>query len=370
MKPTDDREQLLMPFGAPRDKLIALPKVDLHRHLTGSVRTETVIDLAIKNKIPLPTYDKTDLEKYITITTPAKNYKEFIKPLTKIINSVICKAEDFYRLTYEAAQDAHKDNVRYLELRTSPSGLTGNKNFSLYDTLESISRGIQDAKTDFNIITKLILSVPRHILGWKILSGAKGSYNKYFNDVLQAALDYKDKCVVGFDLTGQYENKYPPRLFEEFFKKAKSCGFKITIHAGETGGPDRIEEAIDFLHADRIGHGIFSDERVLSILRDRAIPLEICLICNIMSGCIRSWFDHPIQKIYDSGVVITVNTDDPRYLRSTLTDEYENLINRMQFSIEDIKKIILNGINAAFLPQTEKESIVKSFERDLGHKER
>lgn len=377
MKSVSTQSQLPLPeyeirFPELYSQLKALPKIDLHRHLTGSMRTETIIELARRNKIQLPTYDKQALEKYVTCPFPAKNFREFMKPWLResgFLFNVAAEPEDFSQLTYEAIEDAYGDNVKYLEFRTSPFCLTNGRKLPYKDVLKAIKEGIDYAEKDFGIAAKLIVSTPRHHWGWEIKRGRYDLYMHSSLNLIEACLDYKDKYIVGFDLLGMHERAHPAKMFGDFFTTVKKYHFNISIHAGETGGAESIRDAINLLHADRIAHGLsaFTNDETSRLLREKAIPLEICPTSNIRAGIINSFSEHPIKKFHELGVIVTVNTDDPQYFKIkslrgefkplTLTDEYYNLITKLSFSIEDIKRMILNALDAAFVGISAKEKL-------------
>lgn len=338
-----------------------LPKIDLHRHLTGAIRTKTIVELATAYNIILPTFDLDELDDLVKIKTPVLTQSAFLKPWRTVLNLVgkISKGEVFQRLIYEAVEDANKDNVIYLELRISP--YFNNDNFTLLNFLDALDSGIKISQVSFpNVTVKIILSLIRNASGYRVKENLT-----YYQNLIEYSLKYKEKWLAGFDLSGQ-EKGFPARLFKRFFSMAKEANFKCTIHAGEGVGPNSIKEALYILKADRIGHGIscIQDKNLLQDLILKRVPLEICPRSNVLSGIVPSIKKHPVKDLFDYGIKITINTDDPEVCTSglgasnlTLTDEYYRLVSELNFKIDDIKQMICNSLDAAFISPCERDQI-------------
>jgi len=189
-------------------------------------------------------------------------------------------------------------------------------------------------------------------------------------DVLGAATKYRGK-VVGFGLSAESKeglpfSKWNREMKDEYtklVKRAKDEGFGITVHAGEVNGPESVVDAIKFLNADRIGHGIkvAQNPNAINFVVKRKVPLEICLTSNVKSGVVRDLKQHPIKRLWQKGAVITVNTDDPTLCQTTLTREYNVLSEFFKFSITDIQKVIINALDSAFINEKEKSKLYKQF---------
>lgn len=370
-----------------RTWLKEIPKIDLHRHLTGSIRFSTVLDILRIYEIDLPKdtlrniplrKNPEQLRKLIRIYDSPKDLESFINRVWSILNEVVVNEAVVSRLTYEAIEDAHKENVKYMELRVSPYGmLNGNgslkRNFTLYSFLQALKVGIDMASKDFpSTIAKIIISLPRHVLSKRF--NLKTGIEAFEESVIKTCLPLKDKYIVGFDLSGKtsgYSSSYrdrvswPPRLFKNFFQCIKENNFYITIHAGEGDSPHNIREAIELLYADRIGHGIsaIEDDSVMSLLANKKIPLEICPTSNVKLRNVQSLDEHPIKKFIEKGIVTTINTDDPAVFKSSITYEYFSLMNNeiLKFSRDDIIKNIKNSLSAAFLSDENRAKLKKSF---------
>lgn len=361
----ESREDSSLDFNT-YDSLRSLPKAELHRHLLGSIRFNTLIEIAKQYKIKLPydkgEYDIKKIEKRVKFKKPVNSLERFILSPWRNFNRIIINTEVVSRLISEAIEDAQRDNVKYLELRVSSYGLNnGNRNkligFKFPDFLEALKNSIEKSQKNYpQIITKIIITLPRHYLA-RLNQFERQSYYK---NLLKYTIDYKNNPVVGFDLAG-IEKGYPPRQFKDFFREAKEAGYKITIHAGETDTPESIREAIELLQADRIAHGIkaMHSKEILDYIIKRNIPMEICPTSNILTGSVKLMSEHPIKMFFDAGVKVTINTDNPEVCVTSLTDEYYKLIETFAFSIQDIKKMILNGFDSAFYGGNEKKDYVR-----------
>ena len=247
-----------------------MPKVELHRHLQGSIRTTTIIEIAQRYKVDLPGFTASRLDRFVKHRQPAKGLLEFLKPWT-IFGRIIVNPEIASRITYEAIEDAASDNVEYLELRFSPYTMSNNMKIGTRELLDAIIATVKDAEKRFPIIVKLVVGIVR-------MDPVK--YHSYNLQILNIAQDYPD-FVVGFDLAGD-EASFPANLYGNFFKYVRERGFKITVHAGEAAGSESVREAVELLSADRIGHGIsaVNDPSVMQLLRHpplrkRPIAVEI-----------------------------------------------------------------------------------------------
>jgi len=337
-----------------------LPKVDLHRHLEGSIRPKTLLEIAKQNKIALPTYNLDKLISFITISKPKPSLKAFVKPL-EIAVRCFCSEKAIERVTYEAIEDAYGDNVRYLELGFSFAFVASAHNLPLYTIIDSLLNGIKLAKKKFPVKVALIVGFSPL---WKEHNWPSP------NEIFEVVLGCKDKAIVGIGLCSELKDGTPLfvakkdvwRNFIEISRRAKDEGLFIHVHAGEVGKAECVKAAIEDLHADRIGHGInvIQDRKILELVLERRIPLENCLTSNVMSGAVSSITKHPFKRLYNMGAIVTLNTDDPSLCQITLTSEFMLAMNIFQLGLADIKKIVINGVSASFLSHQEKEQIAKS----------
>ncbi len=288
------------------------------------------------------------------VDKPVNGLAEFFRPWRDILNHLFVDAEVIARVIYEAAEDASRDNVLYVEFRQSPFGVL-NGGLSLEEFTKGVEMGISRAEDNLPIKVRMVLSLTRHYLPYV----PEVTRRHYYGRLLNHVMHMKKDCIVGFDLAGK-EKRHPPRLFADFFHQVKQLGFPVTIHAGEFSGPENIKEAIEVIAADRIGHGLSAvrSPELMSTLREKKIPLELCPTSNILTSAVQSISSHPVRTLYDAGIVVTVNTDDPSVCNTTLSKEFTILVQHFGFSKQDIHAVTMNAVTAAFLPAEEKEELL------------
>jgi len=320
-----------------------LPKIELHRHLEGSIRPATMAGICRARGIELPTYDAVELANLVRLSRPADNLAAFLEPL-KLIKFCFADKEAISRISCEAVEDAHLDNVQYIELRFAPDFMAFYYHLSLLDVMDGIVEGVNLAERRFPVTAKLIVSLCRDHS-----PESRGPAWPSAVEIARVAADYADRGVVGFDLSG-VESGFPPELFKEPFEIARQAGLGITVHAGEDAGPESIRGAIECLGAARIGHGvrIVEDPEVLRLAVDRGVTFEICPTSNVLTRAVESLEDHPIRRLYDAGLPITINTDDPTMCGVTLTDEYTLITQQFGFTLAEIEHLIETARRAAF----------------------
>lgn len=315
----------------------ALPKVDLHRHLEGSLRLETLAEIAQEHGIDLPSYNLEQLRPYVQFTDEEPGFQRFLEKF-KLLRRFYTTPEAVKRVAYEAVVDAATDNVKYLELRFSPSALAHAQSFPLHEVTEWVIEAVEQAQVDAGVTARLLCAVVRH-----------DSYD-LAREVIEVAIAYRDRGIVGVDLAGD-EIHFPAAPFAPLFKRAADYGLGITIHAGEAGGAANVREAVEVLHAQRIGHGIRSieDAQVVQLLRRHNVTLEICPTSNLQTGVVDNFGLHPLRDLYVLGVNVTINTDDPSVSDTSLTDEYVVAMLGLGVTLRDVRMCTRNSIRAAFL---------------------
>ena len=322
-----------------------LPKIELHRHLEGAVRPATIADICRERGVPLPTYDHDELARLITLSKPVSDLVAFLE-LFKIIDLCFADKEAIARIAYEAAEDASLDNIRYVELRFSVECMAFHHRLSLHDVMDGLVEGIDLAMRRFPVTAKLIVSISRDLSVERM--GMPWPEPK---QIARLAVDYMDRGVVGLDLSGG-EFGFGAELFMEPFKIARDAGLGITVHAGEADGPQSVRRAIELLGATRIGHGvrIVQDPSVVQMVIDRGVTLEVCPTSNVLTHAVDSIEAHPVRKLFDAGVPITINTDDPIVCGVTLSGEYSLIHEKFGFTLAEIERLIENARKAAFGP--------------------
>jgi len=246
-----------------RDQLHAMPKVDLHRHLEGSLRLSTLSEIARNHGIDLPSYDIEYLRRFATVATDERpDFHLFLAKFSFLRRFYTTQAA-VERIAYEAVADAAADNIRYMELRFNPVALSRHQGFSLDSVTRWVCNTVAQAQRDHNITVRLILQIGRD------------ESVETASQIARIALDYREHGVVGLDLAGD-EVHYPARRFAEVFQRAQREGLNITVHAGEAGGAENVREAVELLGAQRIGHGVRAIENsdVIHLLRTRGVTLR------------------------------------------------------------------------------------------------
>ena len=321
-----------------------LPKVELHVHLEGAIPHEALFDLIQKYggdpSIPNIEALKTRFEY--------KSFPEFIE-VWSWKNQFLREYEDFTYIAELTARDMAAQNILYTELFFSPS-LFIRHGLYIQEITHAVRKGLQKVP-DIEVV--LIADLVR-------------DYGPEFEmKTLTALKEVKDLGVIGIGIGGS-EQKFPSRPFESLYEEARRMGFKTTAHAGEAADPGSIWDAIKYLHVDRIGHGtrVYQDPQLLEYILENNIPLELCPMSNVRTGAVKSIEEHPIRKYFDKGLIISVNTDDPKMFNTTLADEYSLLVQRCGFSQQEICTIILLGIKSSWLPEDRKKITAKRLKND------
>jgi adenosine deaminase len=259
-----------------------------------------------------------------------------------------------HRITREAIEDAAKDNVRYMELRFTPVALSRAERFPLHDVINWVVNSTREAAKACNITVRLIASVNRH----------EGT--DLAEQVAWLAAEHLNDGVVALDLAGN-EAEFPSYPFYGVFNEARQAGLHITIHAGEWGPARHVKEAIEELGAERIGHGVrvLEDEKITAFAKERGTAFEVCITSNYQSGVVESLEAHPLMKMFDNGLNVTLNTDDPSISRITLSHEYYEACNDLQMPQFTLKERIVAAAKAGFLQESEKEKLVTQLTKDL-----
>lgn len=331
----------------------ALPKVELHRHLEGSLRLDTLLDIAKQHGITIPA-DVLRLSTLVQIQEEDKfTFQNFLSKFNTL--RLFYRSPDvIHRITREAVEDAAKDNVKYIELRFTPVALSRAERFPLHDVINWVVASAKEAAAKFNITVKLIASVNRH------------ESADIAEQVAWLAADHMNDGIVALDLAGN-EAEFPSRPFYGIFKEAKQAGLHATIHAGEWGPAEHIREAIEELGAERIGHGVrvLEDENVTALARERQTAFEVCITSNYQSGVVETLEEHPLMKMFEQGINVTINTDDPSISRITLSHEYYNACDALQMPQFTLKERIVAAAQAGFLPESEKAKLISQLRNNL-----
>lgn len=331
----------------------ALPKVELHRHLEGSLRLDTMLDIARQHGITIPA-DVLRLSNLVQVQEQDKfTFQNFLAKFNTL--RLFYRSPDvIHRITREAVEDAAKDNVRYLELRFTPVALSRAERFPLHDVVQWVLTSAMEAARKHNVVVKLIASVNRH------------ESTDLAEQVAWLSAEHRKDGIVGLDLAGN-EAEFPSQPFYGIFKEAKQAGLHVTIHAGEWGPAANVREAIDEIGAERVGHGVrvLEDASITDMARERGTAFEVCVTSNYQSGVVQSLDMHPLMKMLDAGINATINTDDPSISRITLSHEYYTACEDLHMPQNILRQRILAAAQAGFLAENDKEKLVKQLQKDL-----
>lgn len=334
------------------DLVRQLPKTDLHCHLDGSVRTQTLLELGEKQKVRLPFDDADKLRTHLEVGDKCRNLADYLKGFAVTL-SVMQEPEAIERIAFELAEDASRENVRYLEVRFSPI-LHINKGRRLTEIVDAVIRGLSLAEARYRIRTGIIVCGMRNISPETSLRLA------------ELTVAYKGKKVLGFDLAGQ-EDSYPAKDHQDAFALILKNNVNTTAHAGEAYGPHSIKQAIHDCGAHRIGHGtrLIEDGDLLNYVNDHRIPLEICLSSNVQTKAVRDYVSHPLRIYYDFGLRVTVNTDNRLMSATTVTKELCLAARTFSLTFDDVCNLIINGFKSTFLPYRERVVLLNEAIEEL-----
>ncbi len=329
----------------PLDAFIrALPKVELHVHLEGSVHPHTLRELA-RQKGRLTT----ETESWIR-EQQARNYRygslqEFLKAF-KLVTLLLDTPQDYGFAALRLFESLAAQQVRYAEITLS-AGVILWKNQSLPDVFEALQQAAQEADARLSLRVRWIFDAIRQF-------GAE-----HARKVLHWAEVYHDDGVVAFGIGGD-EERGPAELFAGVFRDARESGLHVTAHAGETAGPDSVRQAVERLGAERIGHGVSAirDPELMELLAARRVPLELCLTSNVATGIVSSLAEHPLPHFLRAGLCVTVNSDDPAMFGTTLEDELMLLGQTFGLEAEEIAEICANAARASFQEAEAKQTLL------------
>ncbi len=330
----------------------AIPKVELHRHLEGSIRLNTLIDIGRSHNFSIIGTDF--LRPLVQIHEGEPNTFENFLSKFVALREFYRSPDAIARITKEAIEDAAADNIRYLELRFTPVALSKSKEFSLSEVMDWVIAATAEGEKEFGVITRLIASVNRH------------ESVELAEQVIQLAADRKDAGIVGVDLAGSEAN-FPGAPFIGPFREAQQAGLKLTIHAGEWGAAQNVREAIELFQSERVGHGVrvMENPEIVALARERGTIFEVCVTSNYQSGVVPVLENHPIRQMADQDLQTTINTDDPSVSQISLSYEYQLICETLGLPISKLTGTILRAARAAFLEEDAKSSLIAVLEKQL-----
>ncbi|MGF1762467.1 adenosine deaminase [Aliivibrio kagoshimensis] len=321
-----------------------IPLTDLHRHLDGNIRIETILELGKQFGITLPAYDIESLRPHVQIVEAEPSLVAFLSKLDWGV-AVLGDLEACRRVAYENVADAKNAQIDYAELRFSPYYMAMKHQLPVAGVVEAVVDGVQAGCRDLGIKANLI----------GILSRTFGQ--EACQQELNGLLSQKDH-LVAIDLAGD-ELGQPGDRFLTHFKQVRDAGLQVTVHAGEAAGPESMWQAIQELGASRIGHGVkaLQDPKLMDYLAKHKIGIESCLTSNIQTSTVASFAEHPIKAFLDHGILACLNTDDPAVEGIELPHEYEIAASKVGLSQGEIKQAQINGLELAYLSEQEKQAL-------------
>ena len=321
-----------------------LPLCELHRHLDGSIRLKTILELADQHGIKLPAHDVAGLAPYVHIDESAPGLMAFIDRFEHM-TAVLVDADACRRVAYENVEDAKREGIDYIELRYSPWFMAESHAMDPAEVMEACADGIRAAERD--------TGVRANIIG--ILSRTYGV--ETCMKELDAILAHRDH-IVAVDLAGD-EARFPAHLFKEHFKRVRDAGLHVTIHAGEADGPRSVWSAIRDLGSERIGHGFRASEdpALVDYLAEQGIGLESCPTSNLHISAVENYESHPIRQLADHGVKFCLNTDDPGISAIDIAHEYNIAAPAVGLTDEQILQSQRDALDMAFLSKAEKSEL-------------
>lgn len=326
-----------------RKVLKKLPKAELHCHLDGSLRAWTLLELSTAKRIVLPEATPATLADWMRVDD-ARNLEDYLARFSVTLD-VMQDAPSIERIAYELVVDAAADGVQYIEARFCPS-LNTREKLTSEDAVRAALKGLARGEKATGTVARAIICALRTVPA------------PHSQQMAELAVAYKDLGVVAFDLAGG-EAGNPASEHSEAFAYARAHDLAVTVHAGEGAGPESIREAVHICGADRIGHGtrLYEDAAMLAYVRDRRIPLEICLTSNVQTRVSPTFADHPIAQYVAQGLVVTLNTDNRLMSGVSLTDEYVHCAEQLGFDLSTLGMLALASFDAAFVSFPERHRI-------------
>ena len=329
---------------------LTLPKIELHCHLDGSLRPETIIDIALKDGIQLPSYERNELQTELIAPLECESLDDYLKRFS-LPNLVMQSKENLRRITFELFEDAAKENVKYMEVRFAPL-LHTLKDLDVEEIIQAVLEGMEAAAKRYDIRGNIILSCMRTM-------PVESAF-----EVVEKGRKFLGKGVVAIDLCASEDEGFCRRFIEPI-ALARNYGYRVTIHAGETGIGKNVLEAVELLGAERIGHGVFIKDcaEAYEIVKDRQVVLEMCPTSNVQTKAVPDYREHPIYLFHKDGIKVTINTDNRTVSDTSMTKECQLVNSEFNLSVEDYRQIYLNSVEASFADKETKEWCLSRLEQ-------
>jgi len=327
-----------------------LPKTEIHCHLEGAIRTQTIIDIAQEYNLQLPSYEPSELDQHVKVLDQMRDLHAVLAAFAIFQNS-ITSPKVVERIAWELFEDSAIQNIRLFEVRFSPDWAFRGHNLDWDEALEGILRAKERAEREFDMVIGLIAITSRSL-------GPDSCVR-----TVDWAIRHREH-ILGIDLADS-ERDFPLRDFVQPVMKAKDAGLKVTIHTGEDTPASFVKEAIELIKPDRIGHGIHAveDRQVVELIRECSITLEVNPWSNYLTNSVRTIEEHPLKKLFDLGVKVTINSDDPEVLETNVNNEYRIAHEVLGMSLEEIAACNRYAYEASFIPEAAKQPIWEKYFR-------
>ncbi len=332
--------------------LASLPKAHLHLHLEGAIRPTTILDLYRRKGGEYAHLTLDEVTRRVQMTPDDSSFADFIDKFQFILG---CQDEsaDLVRIAREAVGDAHADGVRYMELRFSPHFIEPRSGLSADAAIEAVAEGTVAGMAEYpDVVATLTLIIDQR-------RGAAAA-----EDAVRWAARYRALGVTAVDIAGD-PTVYPLSDYQAACAHVRDEGLGLTVHAGELQGPETVRVAVEDLGATRIGHGIraVEDRAVLDLLLEREVTLEVSVTSNVYTGATPSLELHPLPRLMEAGVRVTINSDDPGIFDTTLTKEYELVASTFGLTLDDFRQTNLHAIDAAFVDDAQRGELRLAIEQ-------
>ena len=331
----------------PIEKFITqMPKVELHVHLEGSVRPQTLLKLAARHQVPLPATSVAGLREWYTF----RDFAHFIE-IYQTISSCLRTPEDIELITREFLQGQAEQNIVYSEVTFTPYNQFLTSRLGFREQLEAVKRARAWGEKELGVRMGIIIDIPR------LVTPAEGEI------IADWVLAGYGEGVIALGLGGP-EKDNPPEKFRTAFDKVRRAGIPCILHAGETEGPRSIWSALQVADSWRIGHGVraVEDDSLVAYLREKQIPLEVCPSSNICLKVYPSLAEHSLPRLMEAGLYVTINSDDPPMFNTTLTNEYILAQRSFDWEQATIEKLVVNAVQASLLPDMDRALMVQEFQ--------
>ncbi len=325
-----------------------LPKAEMHVHLEGSIQPATLLQLARQNGQALPADDEAGLRAYYRFT----DFTHFLNLYITILKC-LRTPEDYRLVAYEFGRECARQNIRYAEVTFTMISNVKYAGLPWEVILDGLNQGRAAAEAEFGVRWGWIFDIVRDLPDLQM-------------DVVDMALAARDRGVVALGLAGD-ERMDSAATFQPSFERAAAAGLPGIPHTGELSGPDKMWEVIHYLKPRRLQHGVrvIEDPSLVAYLREQGIGVDLCPTSNVRLNVYPDYPSHPLRRLWDEGLLVTVNSDDPPLFGTDLNHEYEILVDHFGFTADELAQVSLNGVRASTLPEAEKARLYGEFEGEI-----